>query len=313
MVMGHQCLRGNAYVYKEMTEGGVINALYPMNPARMTVIRKPNTGKIVYRYAHEDGKTEDIPSDYIWHMKMYSNDGLVGMSPISYARESIGLGLAAEEYGSLFFSQNAKPSGILEYPGKLTEDSQALLKKSWEESYSGGNAHRTAILQQGLSWKQVGMDNQDAQYLELRQFQIEEICRIFRVPSFLIQHPDKTSTYASAEQQMLAFVMHTIRPWAVRIEQSISRCLLTDKERRKLYAEFKIEGLLKGDIKARYEAYAIARQWGWASPNDIRKLENQDPLPDGGDIYLIPSNMQDATKLPEQKPKGDDNGTEPET
>ena len=144
------------------------------------------------------------------------------------------------------------------------------------------------MLEEGATWTQVGMSNEDSQFLETRQFQIEDIARFFRVPTILIGHPDKTSTYASAEQFMLSFVQHTIRPWLVRIEKSILKHLIDESEQKDYFAEFKIDGLLRGDIASRYQAYAIARQNTWMSANEIRALENMNPI-DGGDVYENPN------------------------
>lgn len=290
MLMGHISLRGNAYSFLERDGGGRVLNIYPLNPARMTV--KLFEGRLIYEYLHSDGHNEIYSEDDIWHWKGLSNDGIVGLSPISLAREAIGLGLSAEEHEARLLSNSARTSGIMEYPGKLAEDARKRLKDSLEESQTGINAYRTMILEGGLKWTQVGMTNIDAQFLELRNFQVEDICRIFRVPSILIQHPDKTMTYASAEQFFLSFAQHSIRPWCVRIEQSANKSLLTEKERKKFFVELKIEGLLRGDLKTRYEAYQIGRLNGWLSVNDVRALENMNPVIEGGDDYLQPMNYK---------------------
>jgi len=314
MMVGHLCLRGNSYAFVERTNGGQINAIYPLNPAKMTVYR--NQDRIIYEYTHDDGKREIMPVEMVWHMRGLSSDGLLGLSPISLAREAIGLGLATQEYAARFYSNFAMPGGVLEYPGSLKEDQITALKKAWDEAHTGANLYRTAILQGGLSWKAVGMTNTDQQYIESRNLQTAEIARIFRVPLFMVGGAgtqDKSTTYASAEQQKISFATDTVRPWCTRIEQSISRCLLTAKERKKYYAEFKLEGLLRGDLQSRYTAYATARQWGWLCVNDIRRLENLDPI-DEGEEYLRPLNMTDAANpvLPKEgdKTNGDNKNKE---
>lgn len=319
MIMGHLALRGNAYSYIERTGGGGINAIYPLNPARMQVSKI--RGEIIYQYMYEDGKSAIIPKEFIWHIRGLSDDGIVGLSPISQAKEAIGLAMASEQYGAKFFANYARPGGIIEYPGKLNDEATKQLKESWEAAYTGTNAHRLAILQGGLSWKQVGLSNEDSQFIELRQFQIEDICRIFRVPGVLINYTgDKSSTYASAEQFFISFITHTVRPWASRIEQSAARCLMTDKEKRKMFAEFNLNDFVRGDLESRYRAFQIGIQNGWLSPNDVRKLENMNPIEgEGGDKYFMPlniaelgSNKGNGDKQIESDKEGDDNGNKPE-
>uniref|UniRef100_A0A6M3JR02 Putative portal protein n=1 Tax=viral metagenome TaxID=1070528 RepID=A0A6M3JR02_9ZZZZ len=290
MQMGHLCLRGNAFTYKEIDGGGRIVNLYPLNPARMTVKRNKSQ-EIIYEYIHDDGKIEQISSEYIWHPKGLSSDGIMGLCPISLVREAIGLGLSAEEHEARLMANAVRPSGVLEYPGRLQEDARKTLKDSFQEGHTGENIFKTMLLEGGLKWTQVGMKNVDAQFLELRNFQVEDICRVFRVPAVLVQHPDKSATYASAEQFFLSFVVHTIRPWTVRIEQSANKSLLTEKERKKYFIEHKLDGLLRGDISARYKSYEIGIKNGWLSANDIRELENMNPRI-GGDEYYPPIGSQ---------------------
>lgn len=304
MLVGHVALRGNAYCFKEMTEGGVITSLWPLHPGYMRVEKTTET--IIYEYTDPiTQKQRIIPPDFIWHVRGLSSDGVTGLAPIQQARESIGLALSQEEYASAFYKNYGQPGGVLEHPGNIKPEQIERLKEQWIEHQSGSNAFRPAVLTGGLKWTNVGMNNTDAQFIESRNFSIEDICRIFRVPTVLVQHPDKTSTYASAEQFFLSFVTHTIRPWAERIEQSISRCLLSTKERKKYYAEFKLDALIRGDIKSRYEAYRIGREYGWLSPNDIRELENLNPIPDtdGGNDYHKPLNIG---KLNQNNTGGDD-------
>lgn len=292
MLMGHLCLRGNAYCEIFWNEAGEIDSLYPLNPARMQII--VNNRIPYYIYTDDKGNQSIYEEKKIWHIRGLSSDGVVGYSPITLAREAIGFGMAVEEYGAKFFTNYARPGGILEYPGKLDDNIFEKIKKEWTESYTGKNAHRTAILEGGLSYKQIGINNVDAQFLELRQFQVEDIARIFRVPTILIGHTgDKLNTFASAEQQMLSFVTHTIRPWTSRFEQSITKDLFAGSlERRRYFAEFNLADFVRGDLKARYDAYKSGREGGWLSINDVRKLENMNPIEDRyADDYMIPKNM----------------------
>ena len=289
--LGHNVLRGNAYNFIVRNGTGIVG-LVPLNPSKvevkvdMSVFDDPS---IIYRYTTPDsGKTVDIPASDIWHLKGISTDGFQGISPLMHMREAVGLAAAAESHGSVYFKNGAKPSGVVSYPGNLKEDAFKRFKESLQEAISGSNRFKALVLEQGATWSQVGMSNEDSQFLETRQFQVEDIARFFRVPTILIGHPDKTSTYASAEQFMLSFVQHTIRPWLVRIEKSILKHLMTESDQKTYFAEFKVDGLLRGDIKSRYDAYAVARQNTWMSANEIRALENMNPI-DGGDVYQNPN------------------------
>jgi len=222
-------------------------------------------------------------------------EGLIGVSPIAVARESIGLALAADEYGGRYFSNNAQVGLNLQFPGKLSENGRQFLKESLAEYGKLENKFKSIITEEGARLERLGITNTDSQFLESRQFGVEEVCRIFRVPPVLVGHPTNTMTYASAEQIFLSFGKFTIHPWCRRIEQSINRYLIPEKDRGRYFAEFKLEGLLRADTKTRMEFYSMARQWGIMNVDEIRSLENMDPLPDGkGEIYLQPMNMVEA-------------------
>ena len=306
MAVAHLNLRGNFYAIKEYDSSGILSGLIPLNPAKMKVMG--DEFSVLYEYTWEGKKAQVFSADEIWHVKGLSTDGLVGHSPVSLARESIGLYLATEEHGARLFSNGARPGGALEHPGKLKPETAERLRNQWEAAHAGSaNAHKVAILEEGLKWQAIGMNAEDSQFIEARNFQVEDIARIFRVPSVLIGHPDKNSTYASAEQFFLSFVVHTIRPWVTRLEQSINHHLLNEKERKKYFAEFQMDGLLRGDIKSRYEAYAIGRQNKWLSANEIRTLENMNPI-EGGDIYENPNtSTNDENKEPDKE--SDDGST----
>lgn len=297
-LMGHVLLWGNAYCDIQTDGAGRVTALWPLRPDRMAVRRDKATGLIVYDYTLPGTVTKvPLAADRILHIKGLSVNGLVGLPPIAMARQSIGLALATEEFGARFFSNNAQPGVVLEHPGKLGEEAYNRLRESWSETHSGlSNAHRVAILEEGMKLDKIGIPPNDAQFLETRKFQAVEIARIFRVPPHLIGDLDR-ATFSNTEQQSLEFVIHTIRPWLVRIEQAITRSLLMPAERRTYFAEFLVDGLLRGDTTSRYAAYATGRQWGWLSINDVRTLENLNPV-DGGDAYLEPMNMTEAGSAP---------------
>ena len=230
------------------------------------------------------------PQD-ILHIPGLGFDGIIGYSPIALEKNAIGLGIASEEYGSKFFSNGARPSGILTHPN--TVKNPKAVRESWNSAYGGSsNSNRVAILEEGMTFTPLSIPNNEAQFLETRKFQVDEICRIFRVPPHLVGNLEH-ATFSNIEHQSIDFAVHTIRPWLVRIEQSMNRALFTDQEKGRFYVQFNIDGLMRGDYKSRMEGYAIARQNGWMSANDIRALENQNPIPaeDGGDALLVNGNM----------------------
>lgn len=290
-LMGHLALRGNAYAEIERDNAGWPVALWPLRPDRMQV--GYDDRGLRYDYILPNGEPVILRQQNIMHIRGLSGDGLVGYSPIRMAREAIGLALATEEFGARFFGQGAHPGGIVEYPGKLSEEAYKRYKQSVQEAYGGlGKAHRLMVLEEGLKYTQVGIPPEDAQFLSTREFQVIEIARIFRIPPYLLQDFSR-ATFSNVEHTAISFVVHTVRPWLVRWEQAIKRDLFLPGERETYFAEFLVDGLLRGDIESRYRAYSVARQWGWMSANDVRELENMNPI-SGGDVYLIPLNMVPA-------------------
>ncbi len=302
--VSHINLRGNSY-HQKILVAGKVKQLIPLNPTNMTIVS--DDGRIKYDYKYEDGKSKAFDATQIWHLKNLSisssyngtPEGLLGISPIAVARETIGTSIAADEYAGRYFSNNATIGLKVKHPGKLSENAKIFLKASLVEYGKLENKFKSMILEEGMDAETIGMSNEDSQFLESRNFQVEDIARIFRVPSVLIGHPDKTMTYASAEQLFLSFVTHTIRPYCVRIEQSMNRYLIPERDRQTYFVEHVLAGLLRGDTQSRFTAYATARQWGWMSVDEIRALENMNPLADGkGDIYIQPLNMIEAGTVP---------------
>ena len=316
----HLNFRGNHYARK-IESRGYIEQLIPLNPAKMEIQVK--SGRPLYTYTYEDGDQAKFQPEEIWHMKNLpissthsgsAPEGILGVPTIEMAREVIGLAMAADEYGARYFGNNASFGLALRHPGKLSENAEALLKASLAEYAKLENKFKSLVLQEDMSIEKLGNTNKDSQFLEARQFEIEEIARIFRVPPVLIGHPTNTMTYASAEQLFLSFATYTIRPWCVRLEQSMNRYLLPEKDRGTYFFEHVMAGLLRGDLTSRYAAYAVGRQWGWLSVNDIRNLENENPV-ENGDIYLQPMNMVEAGTPPpgpEPAEPEDDPEEEPE-
>ncbi|MEA4822150.1 MAG: phage portal protein [Erysipelotrichales bacterium] len=300
-LMSHLLLWGNAYAQIIRNARGEVVALYPLMPNKMKVDRD-SKGQLYYLYqrSQEDaaaiGKTSQIylaPTDVL-HSPGLGFDGLVGYSPIAMAKNAIGLAIATEEYGAKFFANGAAPGGVLEHPGTIKDPQR--VKESWNAAYQGsGNAHRVAVLEEGMKYQPIGISPEQAQFLETRKFQINEIARIFRVPPHMLADLEKSS-FSNIEQQSLEFVKYTLDPWCIRWEQSMSRVLLSESEKPQEFIKFNVDGLLRGDYASRMTGYATARQNGWMSANDIRELENLDRIPAelGGDLYLINGAM---TKL----------------
>ena len=290
VMLAHLLLYGNSYSQIIRSGKNTVVGLYPLLPDHMDVDRD-SKGNLTYTYTTSDGKTVVIKPQDILHIPGLGFDGIIGYSPIALEKNAIGLGIASEEYGSKFFSNGARPSGILTHPN--TVKNPKAVRESWNSAYGGSsNSNRVAILEEGMTFTPLSIPNNEAQFLETRKFQVDEICRIFRVPPHLVGNLEH-ATFSNIEHQSIDFAVHTIRPWLVRIEQSMNRALFTDQEKGRFYVQFNIDGLMRGDYKSRMEGYAIARQNGWMSANDIRELENQNPIPasEGGDAYLVNGNM----------------------
>ncbi len=296
-LMTHLLLWGNAYAQIIRNGKGEIIALYPLMPNKMTVSRDEN-GQLYYTYQKsQDELPKDNnytvilhPSDVL-HIPGLGFDGLVGYSPIAMAKNAIGLAIATEEYGSKFFANGAAPSGVLEHPGTIKDPTK--IRESWQATFGGsGNSNKIAVLEEGMKYTPISISPEQAQFLETRKFQINEIARIFRVPPHMVGDLDKSS-FSNIEQQSLEFVKYTLDPWVVRWEQSIQRTLLTSEEKKTYFVKFNVEGLLRGDYQSRMQGYSVGRQNGWMSANDIRELEDLDRIPaeEGGDLYLVNGNM----------------------
>ena len=291
-LMGHLLLWGNAYAQIIRNGRGTVMALYPLLPNKM-LVNRTDQGILYYQY-EKDGQTYFLSSQDVLHIPGLGFDGLIGYSPIGMAKNAIGMAIATEEYGAKFFANGANPGGVLEHPGVVKDP--ARVRDSWNAVYQGsGNAHRVAVLEEGMKFQSIGIPPEQAQFLETRKFQLNEIARIFRIPPHMIGDLEKSS-FSNIEQQSLEFVMYTLDPWVIRWEQAIQRALLSGGEKRQYFVKFNVDGLLRGDYQSRMNGYAVGRQNGWLSANDIRELENLNRIsPElGGDLYLINGNM---TKL----------------
>lgn len=300
-LMSHLLIWGNAYSQIIRDRSGQVIGLYPLLPDQMSVHRSEK-GKLFYvynRYEEDNPNFQEkgsivLSQEEVLHIPGLGFDGLIGYSPIALAKNAVGMTLACEEYGASFFGNGANPGGVLEHPGILKDPGK--VRDSWNAVYQGTrNAHKVAVLEEGMSYKQIGIPPEEAQFLETRKFQINEIARLFRIPPHMVGDLEKSS-FSNIEQQSLEFVKYTLDPWVVRFEQALKKSLLLPEEKKTHFIKFNVDGLLRGDYQSRMNGYAIGRQNGWLSTNDIRELEELNPIPpeEGGDLYLINGNM---TKL----------------
>lgn len=293
-MMGWLGIRGNAYASIVWNGAGDVAELWPL-PATLVRVERMDNGKLIYFVQTRDAGEVPVRQADMLHIRALSSEGVLGYSPITMAREAIGLSLAAEEYGGRFFSNNAAPRGFLETPHKLGDDGRKRLREGWEAAHGGlEKSHRVAVLEEGMKWAAVGLSQEDAQFIQTRKFQVTEIARVYRMPPHMIGDLER-ATFSNVEQQAIDFVVHTIRPWLVRWEQAYHRALFTERDRGSHFAEHLVDGLLRGDAAARHATYALGRTWGYYSANDVRALENRNPI-EGGDVYLVPMNMVPAPR-----------------
>ncbi len=312
VALTHLLLWGNSYSQIIRNGKGEVIGLYPLMPDRMNVDRDEN-GHLYYEYliSSDDAPTNKgssviLQPEDVLHVPGLSFDGLVGYSPIAMAKNAIGLGIAAEEYGSKFYANGAAPSGVLEHPGTLKDPSK--VRESWTQTFGGSsNSNKVAVLEEGMKYTPISINPAEAQFLETRNFQITEIARIFRVPPHLIGQLEK-ATFSNIEQQSLEYVTYTLRPWICRLEQAMARRLFTEEEKKIYFVKFNVDGLLRGDYQSRMNGYAVGIQNGFMSPNDVRTLENLDLIPDelGGNKYMCNGNMIDIASVGKQYGKEDE-------
>lgn len=300
-LMSHLLIWGNAYAQIIRDGAGRVLGLYPLLPDKMEV-QRDDRGNIYYVYSRNSDENPmfkeygniKLKAEDVLHIPGLGFDGLIGYSPIAMAKNAVGMTLACEEYGASFFANGANPGGVLEHPGVLKDPSK--VRESWNSVYRGvNNAHKIAVLEEGMKYQQIGIPPEEAQFLETRKFQINEIARLYRIPPHMVGDLDKSS-FSNIEQQSLEFVKYTLDPWVIRWEQSLQRSLLLPGEKGKYFIKLNVDGLLRGDYQSRMNGYAVGRQNGWFSANDIREMENMNPIPDeeGGNLYLINGAM---TKL----------------
>ena len=293
VVMMHLLLWGNSYsqIIRDGKNG--ILGIYPLLPENVEVDRN-ESGEIYYIYhAYTDEVPGENNKDIIFrreevlHIPGLGFNGLVGFSPIAMMKNALGTTLAVEKYGSAFFKNGAQPAGVLEHPGVLKNPER--IRENWMDVYGGANnAHKVAVLEEGMAYKPISLPPEDSQFLSTREFGVEEICRIFRVPPHMVQDL-KRATFNNIEHQSIDFVQHTLMPWLTRIEQAIIKDVLVEEEQEEYFPKFNVDGLMRGDYKSRMDGYAVGFSNGFLSPNDIRRLENMDLIPTemGGDDYYL--------------------------
>ena len=289
-LMSHLLLWGNAYAQIIRDGRGFPIALYPLLPDRMAVDRN-ESGELVYTYQSDKGQVK-LRRENVLHIPGLGFDGLIGYSPIAMAKNAVGLALATEDYGAAFFANGANPGGVLEHPGVIKPEQADRLRESWQSQFGGANAHKVAVLEEGLKFHQMSIPPEQAQFLETRKFQINEIARIFRVPPHMVGDLEKSS-FSNIEQQSLEFVKYTLDPWVVRWEQSLQQALILPSEKATIFIKFNLDGLLRGDYQSRMQGYSTGIQNGFMSVNDVRSLEDMNLLAaeEGGDLHFVNGNM----------------------
>lgn len=310
-LQGHLASWGNCYSYIDWAGNGYPKAIWPIRPDRVDVQRVD--GKLVYNYypGSDDKKVTagvNIPRENMLHIPGFGFDGVVGYSPLTLAREAIGLGLATEEFGARFFGDGTHPGMIVEHPGgALSAQAHANLKKALTETYSGlGKSHRLMLLEEGMTAKPITINPQDSQFLETRKFQITEICRLYHVPPHMLADVEKSTSWGSGiEEQNIGFITHTMRPWFVLWEEELGRVLLLDREKDEYFFEFDMMALLRGDAVKRWTAYIMGKRNGILNADEIRGWENLNPIPGGlGQEYIVEKNMVGLSDLGADPAKG---------
>lgn len=321
-LMSHLLIWGNAYAQIIRDGAGRVLSLYPLLPNKMSVERDEK-GKIYYVYSRGTDENPNfkehgqiiLKKEEVLHIPALGFDGLIGYSPIAMAKNAIGMTLACDEYGASFFANGASPGGVLEHPGVLKDP--AKVRDSWNAVYRGSqNAGRIAVLEEGMHFQSISIPPEEAQFLESRRFNLEEIARLYRVPPHMLGDLEKSS-FNNIEQMSLEFLKFSLAPYVIRWEQALQSSLLLPSEKGKVIIKFNVDGLLRGDYASRMQGYSIGRQNGFLSTNDIREMENMNPIPaeEGGDLYLVNGSMTklaDAGAFAGQQPVEEEPPEEPQ-
>jgi HK97 family phage portal protein len=294
-------LRGNSYSYIDRDPDGVVQGLYPLDNEAVTVMKGSDLMPVYRVYG-----SDPMPQRLVHHVRWMSINGYTGLSPIMLHANAIGHAQAIQQYAGKSFMNGTALSGVIERPGAPLKDQASVdrITDGWNAKFGGsGNAKKVAMLQEGMTFKPLSMTNVDAALIDALRLSTIDIARIYKIPAHMVNELER-ATFSNIEHQEIQFVIYTLLPWVKRHEQAKTRDLLLPSERKQYFIEYNLAGLLRGDQASRYAAYAVGRQWGWLSINDIRRLENMPPVK-GGDVYLSPLNMVDASKpipLPTGKP-----------
>lgn len=274
LLVGHLCLRGNAYCFIER-DGGEVAALWPLHPDKVKV--EVSGRELVYKHQN-DGVEKPYSMADILHIRGLSDDGIIGFSPLKLLRDTFAYGKAVQDFSSNYFKNDASPGGILSTPNTLSATNQANLRDAWTKGHQGkGKHHRVAILDNDLKWTAVGVSPQDSQLIESQKFSVVEVARVFRVPLNLVMDYER-STYSNVTEQNRSFLTHTLQPWLTRIEQAMMKSLLTESEKEKYFIEHLTQGFLRADTKTRFESYKVAIDAGFLTIDEVRQLENMNKL-----------------------------------
>lgn len=302
LLMVHVLTWGNAYAEIVRNENGQVTALWPMRPEAVFV--RSEKGELFYEYSL-NGNRVRLNQDRVLHIRGLSTDGILGLSPIAAARQSIGLSLAAERFGAQYFGSGSRLGGVIEMEGMVGPETIRQVRDVWDQTYANPNAwHSVAVLGPDMKFKPFEMNNEDAQFIETRRFGVEDIARVYRVPPHMLADLSKAN-YSNVDALDRAFVQHSLAPWAVTIEQSFTKKLLGPRERQRTYCEFDLNGVLRGDPSARMRTYQAGIQSGIYSPNECRAFENLNPR-EGGDVYLQPVNLAPSPFDPSRNDNGND-------
>lgn len=302
-MVAHLNLRGNAYAYLLRARSGRIVEIIPMHPDHVNV-RQADDGSLIYQIGTNNGSMRTVDRSEVLHVRGLTLNGWIGISPIAYARESIGLALATEKFGGQLFRNGAKMGGVLSHPGKLSDEAYRRIKASFDQATSGENAHKTALLEEGMKWEKISLAADEAQFLETRKYQRAEIAGIFRVPAHMINDLER-ATFSNIEHMGLQFVTQALMPWLGRIEKAMRRDLFSDQDKKTHAIKFNPAILMRGDAVSRADFYGQAIQWGWLTRNEARAMESDlgfalNPI-DGLDTPLMPLNMTDGTLDPDDE------------
>ena len=303
IMQGHLASWGNAYAQKRMTGGGRVESLWPLRPDRMEVRRDRTTRRLAYEYQPDSGPTQHLTRDDVLHLRGFGFDGIKGYSTFSQGRQAIAMGMTAEEFGGRFFANAASTNIALRHPGVLGKEAKENLIRSLQERHVGTEkAWKPLILEENMGIEQVGVPPEDAQLLQLRGHQVEEIARIFRIPPHMLQHLDR-ATFNNIAELGVGFLTYTMLPWIKRWDEGLWLQLLSPPDRRQMVIKHNVRGLLRGNLKDQAQYYKDGRQWGWLSVNDIRRLEDMPPV-EGGDAHHSPLNMAPLNAPPAQSGDG---------